>query len=165
MSLFAGKVLKRYGDTDKAKEVYLDHSRKCDLPLDAAELDTIWNSAVRFFIKKVATQESYVPPDQYNEEFGVASLKPEDYSDIGEAKVLAREYGEELKYTSATDYLRFDGDCWREDKQMAVGAAEEFLDLQMQDAKDAVKSAEEALVEAGVDRQTVRDGGKALEKA
>ena len=165
MSLFAGKVLKRYGDTEKAKEVYLEHSKKCDPPLEMAELDTIWNSAVRFFNKKVATQDGYVPPEQYNEEFGSASLKPEDYSDIGEAKILAREYGEELKYTSATDYLRFDGDCWREDKQMAVGAAEEFLDLQLQDAKDAVDSAMQALMDAGVDKDTVRDGGKALEKA
>ena len=165
MSLFAGRVLKRYGDTDKAKEVYLEHSKKCDPPLDAEELDTIWNSAVRFFNKKVATQEGYVPPDQYNEEFVSTSLKPEDYSDIGEAKILAREYGEELKYTSATDYLRFDGDCWREDKQMAVGAAEEFLDLQLEDAKDAVQSAEDMLEAAGVDKNSVRDGGKALEKA
>ena len=165
MSLFAGKVLKRYGDTDKAKEVYLEHSKRCDPPLEMAELETIWNSAVRFFHKKVSTQEDYVPPEEYNEEFRSASLKPDDYSDIGEAKILAREYGEELKYTSATDYLRFDGDCWREDKQMAVGAAEEFLDLQLADAKDAVESAKQALIDAGVDKDTVRDGGKTLEKA
>ena len=78
-------------------------------------------------------QEGYVPPDEYNADFESASLKPEDYSDIGQAKVLVREYGNELKYTSATDFLRFDGECWREDKQMAIGAVEEFLDLQLQD--------------------------------
>lgn len=165
MSLFAGKVLKRYGHTEKAKEVYLEHAKKCDPPLDKEELDTIWNSAVRFFNKKVVTSEGYVPPDEYNDEFGAASLKPDDYSDIGEAKVLAREYGEELKYTSATDYLRYDGECWREDKQMAVGATEEFLDLQLADALDAVHSAKEALKLAGVSEELVNAGGKALEKA
>ena len=40
-------------------------------------------------------QDGYVPPDQYNaQEF--MSLKPSDYSDIGEAKVLAREYGDSV---------------------------------------------------------------------
>lgn len=29
----------------------------------------------------------------------------------------------ELKYTSATDLLRYDGECWREDKQLALGAS------------------------------------------
>jgi len=166
MSLFAGKVLKRYGNADgKAREVFDEHAKKCDPPLDKEELDTIWNSAVRFFNKKVVTQDGYIPPDKYNDEFGAASLKPDDFSDIGEAKILAREYGEELKYTSATDYLRFDGECWREDKQMAVGAAEEFLDLQLADAQDAVKSAIDALIGAGVAEDTVRGGGKELEKA
>lgn len=92
-------------------------------------------------------------------------MKPEDYSDIGEAKMLTREYGNELKFTTATDYLRYDGDCWREDKQLAVGATEEFLDLQLADAQDAVESAVNALIAAGVDEVTARAGGKALEKA
>lgn len=64
MSHFAGRVLKRYGNTDKAKEVYLEHSKKCDPPLEAEELETIWNSAVRFFVKCVVTQEGYVPPEE-----------------------------------------------------------------------------------------------------
>ena len=38
---------------------------------------------------------------------GRESLKPGDYSDIGQAKVLTREYGVELRYTAATDYLRW----------------------------------------------------------
>lgn len=86
-------------------------------------------------------------------------------SNIGEAKVLVREYGNELKYTSATDFLRFDGDCWREDKQLAIGAVEEFLDLQLQDALDEVERCQEALVAAGVSEHTIKAGGKELEKA
>lgn len=164
MSLFAGKVLKRYGNTEKAQEVYMEHSKRCDPPLEKEELETIWQSAVKFYTNKVASSKDYVAPDEYNDEFGDASMKPEDYSDIGEAKVLAKECGEELKSTSATDYLRFDGQCWREDKQMAVGATEEFLDLQLEDAKSAVESAEKALVSAGVAKDKVSAGGKALEK-
>lgn len=164
MSRFAGRVLKRYGITKKAYEAFLEHAKKCDPPLPESELKTIWNSAVKFFKKSIVNQEGYVPPDEYNADFESASLKPEDYSDIGQAKVLVREYGNELKYTSATDFLRFDGECWREDKQMAIGAVEEFLDLQLQDAMDEVARVEKALEDAGVPKESIQAGPKELLK-
>ncbi len=164
MSRFAGRVLKRYGICTKAHEVFLEMAAKCDPPLAEQELNTIWSSAVKFYKNKVMTSDGYVPPDEYNEEFAGASLKPDDYSDIGEAKVLTREYGDELKFTKATDYLRYDGECWREDKEMALGAAEEFLDLQLADAKDEVDRAVEALVSAGIPEPVARTGGAALQK-
>lgn len=83
---------------------------------------------------------------------------------LTEAKVLVREYGNELKYTSATDFLRFDGECWREDKQMAIGAVEEFLDLQLQDAMDEVARVEKALEDAGVPKESIQAGPKELLK-
>lgn len=166
LSHYAGRILKKYGlNDDRAFEVFMEYVAKCDPPLPKEEVATIWNSATHFYKTKVMTSEGYVPPEEYNDEFGSASLKPEDYSDIGEAKVLTREYGNELKFTNATDYLRYDGDCWREDKQLAVGATEEFLDLQLADAEDAVESAVKALVTAGIDEVTARAGGKELEKA
>ena len=69
MSRFAGRVLKRYGITEKARDAFLEHAKKCDPPLPDEELDTIWASAVRFFNKKVVSQEGYVPPDEYNIDF------------------------------------------------------------------------------------------------
>lgn len=125
---------------------------------------TIWNSAVKFYRKSIVTQEGYVPPEEYNADFEGVTLKPEDYSDIGQAKVFVREYGEELKYTSATDFLRFDGDCWREDKQFAIGAVEGFLDLQLQDAMDEVARVEKALEDAGVPKASIQAGPKELLK-
>ncbi len=164
LSRFAGKVLKRYGECDKAHEVFLEQAAKCEPPLDDSELKTIWFSALKFFRNKVSSQEGYVAPDQYNDDFDTKSLKPEDYSDVGQAKVLSREYGDELKFTAATDFIRFDGDVWVEDKQMAVGACVEFLDLQLQDAKDSIEEAQKALVKAGYDESTVKQGSKAIAK-
>ena len=114
------------------------------------------------FAKKVQSQEGYVPPEEYNADFEEEGMKPEDYSDLGEAKVLAREFGNELRYTSATDLLRFDGQCWQEDKQLALGASLDFMDLQLQDAKDAVQAAEDNLVAAGIPEADVKDRGKNL---
>ena len=164
LSRFAGKVLKRYGECDKAHEVFLEQAAKCEPPLDDLELKTIWFSALKFFRNKVSSQEGYVAPDQYNDDFDTKSLKPEDYSDVGQAKVLSREYGDELKFTAATDFIRFDGEVWVEDKQMAVGACVEFLDLQLQDAKDSIEEAQKALVKDGYDESAVKQGSKAIAK-
>lgn len=165
LSHFAGRVLKKYGECDKAYEAYMETAAKCDPPLDDAELQTIWFSALKFFRNKIQGDGNYIPPDQYNNDFGDgATLKPEDYSDVGQAKVLSREYGEELKFTAATDFIRFDGELWVEDKQMAVGACVELLDLQLIEAKDQVKSAKKALIDAGVDKELVNQGSKAVAK-
>lgn len=162
MSHFAGRVLKKYGITDKAKEAFLEHAKRCDPPLEQSELATIWGSAVRFYKKTVMTQPGYIPPDEYNAEF--ESLKPDDYSDIGEARVLVREYAGELLYTDATEFLSYDGICWRENRQKAVGTVEEFLDMQLVDARIQYSAAMQALIDGGIPEEVVRAGGKALEK-
>lgn len=164
MSRFAGRVLKRYGDTEKAHAAFMEHAQKCDPPLEDSELAVIWASALRFFNKKVVKQEGYVSPEEYNQEFESTSLKPEDFSDIGEAKVLAREYAEELIYSDATNFLRYDGTCWRENKQDAVGAVEEFLDIQLVDAREELERSCDTLIDAGIPEKVVKAGGKALEK-
>ncbi len=165
LSHFAGRALKRFGETDKAKQVFLDEAAKCDPPMEEDELKTIWYSALKFYRTKVKTQPGYVEPDEYNSDFDAGSLKPDDYSDIGQAKVLCKEYGEELRYSDATDYLRYDGDAWIEERQLAVGAMEEFLDLQLADAQEYVQIAVKALKDAGVDESAIQAGGKTLEKA
>ena len=163
MSHFAGRVVKRYGATEKAYGIFMEEADKCHPPLEDAELSMIWQSACRF-AEKVKNQDGYVTPDEYNDEFAGETLKPGDYSDIGQAKVLAREYGGELRYTAATDYLRFCGQYWVESKQQAVGAAEEFLDLQLEDAKDEVSRTRQELLDMGVSEDDIASGGKALEK-
>jgi len=166
LSRFAGRVVKRYGATDKAHGIFLEEAEKCDPPLSDEELQTIWYSAVKF-AKKIQGQDGYVPPDDYNDDFGDGegdSLKPDDYSDVGQARVLCREYGDELKFTAATDFIRFDGEVWVEDKQMAVGACVEFLDLQLADANDELEKVRKQLIDAGIAESTVKAGSKAVAK-
>lgn len=47
MSRFAGRVLKRYGNTEKAHDAFMEHAQKCDPPLSDEELAIIWASAIR----------------------------------------------------------------------------------------------------------------------
>lgn len=160
MSVFAAKILKRLGVTQEARDGFDEQAQKCVPPLDKAELDTIWGSAVRFYNKTIKTSQGYVAPDAFNRE----TLKPDDYSDIGEAGVLAREFGDKLAYTNATDYLTFNGQYWKEDKQIAIGTVLEFMDLQLEEASEQYETAIKQLVQTGIPESIVREGGKGLVK-
>ncbi len=161
MSHIAGKIIKRFGNTNEAHEIFLERAAKCSPPLADEELASIWNSAVKFGAK-LAKSDSYIPPEEFNKP---NKLKPSDYTDIGQAKVLAREYEGELVYTESTDYMRYDGMRWVESKQYAVGACEDFLDSQLIDALSTLKQARTALESAGVSAELIDSGGRTLEKA
>lgn len=146
LSHFAGRVLKRYGNTERAMAVFDQKVQQCDPPLPDKEVATIWKSAVSFFEKTICSDPSYVPPEEYNKEFdGKLYLKPGDYSDLGQATIFSSEYGDELVYTEGTDYIRYDGTVWREKRQYAVGAAEDFLDLQLSEALMELSASKEAV--------------------
>lgn len=160
MSVFAAKILKRLGVTQEARDGFDEQAMKCIPPLDKAELDTIWGSAVRFYNRTIKGSEGYVSPESFNR----LSLRPDDYSDIGEAGVLAREYGEKLAYTNATDYLTYTGQYWKEDKQLAIGAVLDFMDVQLEEATEQYEHSVKELVNTGLPESIVREGGKALAK-
>ena len=95
LSHFAGRVLKRYGNTEAAYEAYRTEAAKCDPPLEEQELRTIWRSALQFY-RKVQQQSGYVAPETYNREY---QYRPEDFTDVGQAQVLSRVSGKELRYS------------------------------------------------------------------
>lgn len=66
LSLAAGKILKRLGDTPEAYEAFTELADKCSPPMEADELDRIWHSAQGFYHKKVCVQPGYIPPEEYN---------------------------------------------------------------------------------------------------
>ena len=161
LSRFAGSLLKRLGVNEYSYDAFLRRAECCEVPLSDSELKTIWNSAVKFYRNKIANQDGYVPPDEFNDDFGKAgSLKPGDYSDIGEAKVFVKEYGDITRFTTATDYLIYDGKVWNESKQRAVGVMEEFLDMQLADALLLCAVTKQAVIDAGADEAAVESGGK-----
>ena len=137
LSLFAGKVLIRYKDTPKAYKLFQNEAEKCIPPLDEVELTTIYNSAKKL-MKKVEAQDDYIPPEIFNSEM---KLKPGDYSDVGQAEILAREYGEKLRYSPATDYVCYDGVFWEESKPKSHAVAQELTDRQLEEAETAIEKA------------------------
>ena len=160
MSRFAGRLVKRFGPTEEAFRLFLERSEQCAPPLEDTELGAIWKSACRF-AQKVQSQPGYVPPEQYRPS---CSLKPSDYSDIGQAKVVALDCASELAFSTGTDFIVYDGVRWIESKPKSVGCMENFLDRQLADAADALRSATDDLRRLGVPEQAISAGGKALER-
>ena len=145
MSHFAGRIIKRLGDTPEAYQAFMDQAAKCSPPLDDEELNHIWKSAVKFG-KKVTSQPGYIPPDVFNAEF---TLKPADYSDVGQARILANEFKDELRYSPATDYIRYNGKNWDESKERALAACQELTDRQMKEAEDMMAKAWTVIADQG----------------
>lgn len=160
MSRFAGRLVKRLGVTEEAFKIFMEEAEKCNPPLDDTELGRIWASAGRF-AKKVQSQEGYIPPEQFRPE---GTLKPSDYSDIGQAKVIAQDCASELVYTPGTDFLRYNGTYWDESKQKSVGLVIDFLDRQLADAETVLERARDRLVSLGVSEQLISAGGRALDR-
>ena len=131
LSHYAGRILKRFGNTDEAHKHFAEVATCCQPPLEQSELDSIWRSSQRFY-GKVAAQEGYIPPEQYNQDL---QLKPSDYSDVGQATVLAREYEGKLRYSPSTDFLVYNGRFWEESKPKAQAVAQELTTRQLEEAE------------------------------
>lgn len=65
MSRIGAKIIKRYGNTPKAKHLFLQAAEQCSPPLTDDELDRIWAGKQKFYAK-LCKQPGYTPPDAYN---------------------------------------------------------------------------------------------------
>lgn len=145
MSRFAGRVIKKYGDSDAAFQCFLEEAAKCSPPLEEAELMTIWHSAQRFF-SKVQQQDGYVSPEVYNDP---TSYMPGDFSDVGQAEVLAKYFSGELRYSPATHFIRYTSHYWQESEPGAQAVAHELTRRQLEEATKNLQAAMQLLTENG----------------
>ena len=87
MLSYAGKVLKRFGDSEKAYHLYTLASKRCDVPLDDSELDSIWHNAVSFYHRTVEHDPLYLPPEEFEVSesavYDFESLSPASEADKG----------------------------------------------------------------------------------
>jgi phage/plasmid primase, P4 family, C-terminal domain len=146
MSHVAGKLIKRYGNSDSSKAEFLNlAAKKCVPSLSDEELSIIWNSAVSFG-KKVAIQDGYIPPEQFNADL---ALMPSDYSDVGQAMVLAREYGDVLRFSPKLGYLVFNGRYWTISEESAIGLAQALTDRQLLEIEIEISKVTEEMKKNG----------------
>ena len=145
MSHVAGKLIKRYGNTEDAYALFIKQAEKCNPPLEDKELSIIWNSAAKFGAK-VSVQEGYIAPEKYNIDY---RLKPDDFSDVGQAIVLAREYEGILRYSPSTDYLVYNNSYWEESKSKSQGVSQNLTERQLEEAEVEIEKAMKELIANG----------------
>lgn len=146
MSRFAARVLIRYGKTAQARDLFDRKADLCDPPLPSFELEQIWGSAGRFAVK-VAADPAYVSPEVYAQ---LTSLRPDDFTDVGQAATLATEYADRLRYSPATDWLVYNGAFWEESAPAAQGIAQELTDRQLEEAETLIEQVRVKLENAGI---------------
>jgi putative DNA primase/helicase len=72
-----------------------------------------------------------VPPEVYNDD---TSYKPDDFSDVGQAEVLAKHFSGELRYSPATHFIRYTEHYWKETEPGAQAVAHELTRRQLEEA-------------------------------
>lgn len=149
MHQYALRLLKRFGNEGReGYEQFLTRAQDCRPPLTYQELDTIWGNAQSFYEKTIASSDGYVPPDEYD--ILAATYRPDDYSDVGQAKALARIYRNQLRWSSATSFLCFDKGYWMESESRAQALLHDLTEHQMKEAESEMrqlqKEADDAVV-------------------
>ena len=146
LSRFAGRVLMRYGQTDQARNLFDRKASLCEPPLSDHELESIWNSACRF-AAKVEAQPDYLSPEAYAE---LTSLKPEDFTDVGEATILAGEYAGRICYSPATAWMVYENGGWEENEPKVQHVVQELTTRQLEQAQTELNQVTERARELGV---------------
>lgn len=146
LSRFAGRVLIRYGNTTQARELFDRKATLCDPPLPAGELALIWDSACKF-AAKVAAQPDYVPPEIYEQ---LTSLRPEDFTDVGQAAILAGEYADRICYSPATAWMAYDKGVWEESEPKVQHVVQELTARQIVQAQKELETAMQQANQLGV---------------
>lgn len=137
----AGKILIRMGDVPEAYDQYLRLVDRCEGTMSDREVESIWQSALKFY-KVVSSQPGYIPPAIYNDPTDYA---PEEYTHKGEAQVLAKYFINELRYSPATQFLRYRDGYWQETRTGSRTVVHELTDRQVRDASRRLSEARRLL--------------------
>ena len=92
------------------------------------------------------------------------SLEPADYTDLGQANVLVREYGHLLKYSKATRFIVYNGKKWDEDDLKAQRLSQELTERQLKEARERISKARAVLDDAieSQDKNAIKSAKDAL---
>lgn len=140
----------------------MERAAKCAPTLEDAELKTIWRSAQGFY-QRISQEDDYVPPEEWNPEKSGFRYAPDDCTDVGQARLLGRFFSHELRYSPATDFIRYDGACWQETKPGARAVAHALTDLQLEEAESAVADAMKRMAENGAQHLLIGSSRKKAE--
>ena len=73
------------------------------------------------------------------------SLKPDCYTDLDQAAVFVREYGNKTRFNKATSFLVYDGKVWRENDLEAQRLSQQLTDRQMKEARKTIRKLQDRI--------------------
>lgn len=136
----------RYGIGGEAIGKIFSFAEHCEPLLEESELNAIIESA-KGYAEDIIKNNDYIPPEVYSRLKG--EYEPDDYTDIGQAKVFEKVFGEVVKFSPETRCLVYNGVYWEESDEKARLLVHQLTELQMQDADYLLKFWETELKEAG----------------
>ena len=75
---------------------------QCEEPKPDSEIEKIWRDACNHYEKTIATNQAYLTPEEFMTQEFAQTVKPSDYTDVGQARVFMAQYGDKLKYSATT---------------------------------------------------------------
>lgn len=96
-----------------------------------------------------------------------SQLRPNHFTDLEEATAFVKEYGSIIRFSRATGFLVFDGNCWQASEERARLLAQTFVERQAREAGEEIRVIQEAqnqFIEA-LKGQAIEDGSEDQVKA
>ena len=126
MSRIGARIIKRYGDTSEARELFFQEAEKCSPPLEDTELETIWGSCQKFF-KKLSSTATYIPPEAYNGTAPIQWETPIPFDDF-----TLPEFPTDALPPSVRDYVKAVAETTQTSVDMAAVASLAILSICLQ---------------------------------
>lgn len=124
LSKAAGRLIKRYGNTDEARMLFDEKAAACIPPLERDELQAIWSSAAKYGAKEAA-KPGYVQPETFNAPSDITAflkqVQPENsrtytWTDIGGGYLFADCFQRIVRYVPERKcWYKYENGVWAAD--------------------------------------------------
>ena len=155
LSSDAFTYLKRYGDTQEARQLFDASCDCCTPPLGRDEIADIWQHAVQSYQRKVVPRPDYIPPEQYKQQLENIDesvlFNPLDITEQGEAQIFARLYGDKVRYCRSIGWLTWNGSVYEVGDAQPQKLYQELTDRQHDSASKLFKKKSDAVAQIQVD--------------
>lgn len=91
----------------------------------------------------------------------LTGLRPDDFTDVGQADTLAGEYANKIRYSPATKWLAYDRGVWVENNLLAQGVAQELTSRQLAEVDHLVATSSEQMTATGAEQVITGASSKA----
>jgi len=107
------------------------------------------------------------PASTAAEDFGGCSVRPRDFTDVGNAQMFAQVFKGKIIYVKSVGFLVWGGTQWVDNDYYALGSALWMTDRMLQEANAEIKAAGDALTAANVARNedAEREASTAMKRA